>query len=66
MCFTSLLLPEIGIKKTQDIPLPYRDAEKDEVMSCVRVVAEWGINEIYRMQELGTLDFTKIGSKKEN
>ncbi len=39
----------------------YPDLSPKERMMLLVEHAEWGINEIHRMEEIGTLDFTKLG-----
>jgi hypothetical protein len=39
----------------------YPNSEPKERLSLLVAYAEWGINEIYHKDEIGTLDFAKIG-----
>ena len=39
----------------------YPNSEPKERLSLLVAYAEWGINEIYHKEEIGTLDFAKLG-----
>ncbi len=42
------------------------NSEPKDRLSLLVAYAEWGINEIYRKDEIGTLDFAKLGLVEES
>jgi len=44
----------------------YPNSEPKERLSLLVAYAEWGINEIYHKDEIGTLDFAKLGFVEES
>jgi hypothetical protein len=44
----------------------YPNSEPKERLSLLVAYAEWGINEIYHKDEIGTLDFAKLGFVDES